>query len=147
MKDTQQMKDQRSRQRGFTLIEIMIVLAIMALIFSLVGVNVVGSFKDAKKKTCAIQIAKYKESLDAFYLANGFYPSSSQGLAALVKKPASGSGRTPENYPDGGFTKKIENDPWGSPYVYESDDQQNYVIYSAGPDGKAETQEDNVKAE
>jgi len=140
-------REKREHQRGFTLIEIMIVLAIMTLIFGLVGVNVMGQFKDAKKKTASIQIAKYKEGLEAFYVANGFYPSSSQGLSALTKKPATGSGRVGESYPDGGFMKKVDDDPWGFPYIYESEDQSTYTLMSGGPDGKPETDEDNVKAD
>lgn len=138
----------RKGQSGFTLVEIMIVLAIMTMIFGLVGVNLMGQFKEARKKTAIIQIAQLKEALDAFNVANGFYPSSSQGLAALSKKPGSGSGRVPESYPDGGFLKKpIGNDPWGQPYIYESQDQNSYLLYSGGPDAKPETEEDNVKAD
>lgn len=137
-------RKKRKYQRGFTLIEIMIVLAIMTLIFGLVGVNVMSSFKDAKKKTAKIQIAKYQEGLDAFYIANGFYPNSSQGLQALVTKPT--VGRTADSYPDGGFMKKVDKDPWGFDYVYVCEDYSKYTLTSSGPDGQAGT-EDDVKSE
>ena len=138
-------KNRKKRQSGFTLIEIMIVLAIVGLLFSIVGVNVINRFKAAKSDTAKIQINSYREMLDHYYLAHGMYPHTSQGLEALVKKPS--AGKIPENYPDGGYSKKqIQKDPWNSPYRYVCDDYQNYSLTSDGPD-QTEGTEDDVKVE
>ncbi len=139
-------KNRKKRQRGFTLIEIMIVLANVGMLFTLVGVKVIDSFKDAKKKTAALQIGMYRGALDHYYLAHGMYPHSSQGLEALIKKPS--AGKVPDSYPDKGYLSKtkLEDDPWGTAYRYVCEDYQNYTITSDGPD-KAEGTEDDVKVE
>lgn len=136
----------KRRNSGFTLIEIMIVIAIVGLLFSLVGVKVIDQFKKAKVETCKIQINSYNQALQAYFLAHGSYPHTSQGLESLVKKP--GVGRIPENYPDGGYLskKRLENDPWGRPYRYECEDYQNFTISSDGPDGEPGN-DDDVKVE
>jgi len=137
---------ERNRQRGFTLIEIMIVLAIVGLLFSFVGVNVIKKFKESKIQAAKIQIASYQQALQAYYLAHNNYPHTSQGLDALIHKPS--VGRIPENYPDGGYfgKKELVKDPFGTPYNYECEDYQNYTISSNGPDGTAGT-EDDIKSE
>ena len=140
-------KKERNHQRGFTLIEIMIVIGIMSLLFALVGPNVIGLFGDAKKKAAALQIGNYRTALDAFYVSNGFYPTNNQGgLEALIKKPT--TGRIPENFPDKGYLKKttIEKDPWGKDYIYTCENGNDYTLYSAGPDGQ-DGSEDDVKPE
>lgn len=134
-------KERKKSVRGFTLIEIMIVLAIIGIIFSFVGVNVMSQFKDAKVKAAKIQIANYEQALQAYYLAHNFYPSTEQGLEALIRKPT--VGRVPENWTGNYFKKKeLVPDPWDHPYQYKCDDQQNYVIYSNGPDGSPGTEDD-----
>lgn len=136
----------RRTNAGFTLIEIMIVIAIVGLLFSLVGVKVIDQFKKAKVETAKIQINSYNQALQAYYLSHGGYPHTSQGLEALVKKPT--AGRIPENYPDGGYLskKKLEQDPWNHAYRYECEDYQNFTISSDGPDGEQGT-EDDIKVE
>ena len=136
----------RAAQKGFTLIEIMIVLAIVGLLFSFVGVNVIKKFKESKVQGARIQIASYQQALQAYYLAHNMYPHTSQGLDALIHKPS--AGRVPENYPDGGYfgKKELVKDPFGMPYRYECEDYQNYTITSDGPDGTQGT-EDDIKSE
>ena len=142
------MRDQkrRAKQRGFTLIEIMIVLAIIGMIFSFVGVNVIKKFKESKIQAAKIQIASYQQALQAYYLAHNVYPNSEQGLGALVHKPS--VGKIPENYPDGGYfgKKELVKDPWGNDYQYDCQDYQNFNLYSMGPDGEPGTGDD-IKAE
>jgi general secretion pathway protein G len=140
-----ELKKNRNVQ-GFTLIEIMIVLAIVGLLFSLVGVKVIDQFKKAKIEASKLQINSYQQALQAYYLAHGTYPHTSQGLDALIHKPS--VGKIPENYPDGGYLskKKLENDPWGHPYRYECEDYQNFSITSDGPDGEPGT-DDDIKVE
>ena len=134
------------RTSGFTLIEIMIVLAIVGMLFSFVGVNVIKKFKESKIQGAKIQIANFQQALQAYYLAHNTYPHTSQGLDALVNKPS--VGKAPNNYPDGGYLgkKEVPKDPWGNPYRYDCEDYQNSTITSDGPDGEQGT-EDDVKAE
>jgi general secretion pathway protein G len=128
--------------KGFTLVEIMIVLAIVGLLFSFVGVNIIGKFKESKISAAKIQIASLEQGLQSYYLAHNFYPHTTQGLGALVEKPT--VGRIPKTYPDGGHLgkKNLPNDPWGNAYRYECEDYQNYVIYSNGPDAEPGTEDD-----
>lgn len=128
--------------KGFTLVEIMIVLAIVGLLFSFVGVNIIGKYKESKIQAAKIQIASLEQALQSYYLAHNYYPDTNQGLQALVEKPS--VGRIPKNYPDGGHLGKrtLPNDPWGNAYRYECPDYQNYAIYSNGPDGEPGTEDD-----
>jgi general secretion pathway protein G len=132
-------------QKGFTLIEIMIVLAIVGMLFSFVGVNVIKKFRESKLSAAKIQMASYEQSLQAYYLAHSMYPSTAQGLQALITAPT--VGKIPKNYPEGGYfgKKQLVNDPFGNPYRYECEDNQNYTISSDGPDGTAGTDDDLVQ--
>ena len=136
----------KSKAAGFTLIEIMIVLAIIGMIFSFVGVNVIKKFKESKIQAAKIQLASYQQALQAYYLAHNNYPNTAQGLVSLVHKPT--VGKIPENYPDGGYfgKKELVKDPWGNDYQYECEDYQNYNLYSMGPDGEPGSPDD-IKAE
>src|SRR5438270_94915 len=140
------MRRNEKREKGFTLIEIMIVLAIVGMLFSFVGVNVIRKYKESKVQAAKIQIASYQQALQAYYLAHNMYPHTSQGLDALIHKPS--VGKVPQNYPDGGYfgKKELVKDPWGNPYRYECDDYQNYTISSDGPDGEQGTADD-IKSE
>lgn len=140
------MKKDRKYERGFTLIEIMIVLAIMGLIFSFVGVNLIGRLKESKGQAAKIQIANFQQALQAYYLDSGMYPNTAQGLHALVQKPS--AGRVPDKYPQEGYlrNKNLPKDPWNRDYRYECEDYQNYAIISNGPDGEPNT-EDDIKSE
>jgi general secretion pathway protein G len=124
----------------------MIVLAIVGLLFSFVGVNLIGSLKDSKGKAAKIQIANYQNALQAYYLAHNVYPQTSQGLEALLRKPT--VGKIPDNYPSGGYLgkKELAKDPFGNPYRYECEDYQNYSISSDGPDGQSGT-DDDIRSE
>jgi general secretion pathway protein G len=135
-------RNDRKNNRGFTLIEIMIVLAIVGLLFSLVGVKVIDKWKDSQKQAAKLQISAFQQTLQAYYLAHSAYPHTSQGLQALISKPT--VGKVPENYPDGGhFGKKVlPKDPWGHEYIYECEDYQTYSLSSAGPDGEPGTADD-----
>jgi len=142
------MRTQRLRRlvKGFTLIEIMIVLAIVGLLFSFVGVNVIQKFKESKLQGAKIQIAAYKQSLDAYYLSSNNYPHTSQGLEALLAKPS--VGKVPENYPASGFfgKKELTKDPFGTPFRYVCEDYQNFTLSSDGPDGEPGT-DDDIRAD
>ena len=118
---------------GFTLIEILVVIAIIALIMSLVGPRVLNYLGESKVKAAKIQIQSFGSALDLFNLDTGRYPSSAEGLTALVQSP----GTIPAwngPYLKGGV---MPNDPWGKSYVYRSPGQHGpYDIMSYGSDGQ-----------
>jgi len=132
--------------RGFTLLEIMVVVIIIGTIAGLVGVKVLDRLEEAKVRTCCIQISTLRDALDLFKLDNGFYPTTEQGLEALVVPPE--VGRNVSAYKPGGYLRDdmVPADPWGSPYYYMSDDGYFYQLGSVGPDAKVNT-EDDLSAE
>jgi general secretion pathway protein G len=121
-------------QDGFTLIELLIVIAVIGLIGTLVATNVMKRFDEAKISAAYAQMRQLGVVLDDFRRVCGFYPSTEQGLDALVKAP---QGRECKNYDPEGFIKggHVPKDPWGFDYVYESDSNK-YVIKSYGSDGQ-----------
>lgn len=125
----------RLRNRaGFTLIEIMVVIVILGLLAALVVPKLIGRTEEAKKTQTRVQIKSLQQALELFKLDNGFYPSTDQGLDALVRAPE--AGRVPKNYRKGGYIDRAPKDPWGNPYVYVSPGQHgDYDISSYGADG------------
>ena len=126
-------KRRRRSQAGFTLVEILVVITIIGLIMGLVGPRVLNYLTESKAKAAKIQIESFSSALDLFFLDTGRYPSSSEGLGALVQRPgAIASWNGP--YVKGGV---IPNDPWGHPYVYRSPGQHGtYDLISYGADGQ-----------
>ncbi len=120
-------------ESGFTLIELMIVIAILALLAGFVGTNVIKRFEESKVSSTKIQIKQLGVILDDFRRVCGFYPSTEQGLDALVKAPT--GGRQCKNYDPDGFVKKVPQDAWNHDFVYISD-YNKYTIKSLGADGK-----------
>ena len=127
-----QMPRRRRLAPGFTLIEIMVVILILGLLATIVVQSLKGATDKAKRTKAEADISELKTALDRYYLDNGYYPTSDQGLSSLISAPT--SGRQPANYEQGGYIEKIPNDPWGNPYVYQSDGD-NYVLKSYGADG------------
>src|SRR5499427_9681574 len=117
----------RRDERGFTLVEILVVITIIGLIMALVGPRVINYLGEAKVKAAKIQIQSFSSALDLYYLDAGRYPTSSEGLAALVK-PAAGLTAWNGPYLKGGT---VPNDPWGKAYVYRSPGERSaYEIVS-----------------
>lgn len=117
--------------RGFTLIELLVVLAILTLLAGLVGPRVLNQLGGAKSKTTAVQIADLDKSLELFKLDVGRYPSSEEGLEALVKRPGNVNGWTGP-YLKGG----VPTDPWGRAYRYANPGSNGgFEILSLGADG------------
>jgi len=104
-------------KKGFSLIELMIVIIILGLLASLVVPNLIGQSEQAKRKITCVQMHSLSDALKSFKLANGTYPTTSEGLNALVTNP---DPTTYTSYPTGGFIdgKKVPTDPWKNAYIY-----------------------------
>lgn len=118
---------------GFTLIEMLVVLVIIGLIMGLVGPRVLNYLSEARVKAAKLQIEAFSSSLDLFYLDTGRYPTSSEGLTALARRPGNLQGW------NGPYLKSgaVPADPWTHDYVYRSPaDNSPYEIISLGSDGR-----------
>ncbi len=130
-------RKQFRREAGFTLTEIMVVVFIIGLLSTVVLFNVLGARSDAQVKTAATNIVRITNALDQYSLDMFDYPSSQQGLAALVSQPESVPNGA--SYRTGGYVNRIPLDPWGRPYVYKRPGNKSgraYDLYSFGADGK-----------
>ena len=130
MNTTSILTRKRKPQGGFTLMELLVVLAILGLLMALVGPNVMRQLGGAKTKTAGIQIRDMEQALEMYKLDVGRYPTTSQGLDALVKKPSGASGW------NGPYLKaSVPEDPWGGEYQYKSPgDRADVDIFTYGAD-------------
>jgi len=118
---------------GFTLVEMLVVITIIGLIMALVGPRVLNYLSESKVKTAKIQIQSFSSALDLYYLDAGRYPSTAEGLTALVQ-PSGGVSAWNGPYLKGGT---VPADPWGKPYAYRSPGEHGpYDIVSFGSDGQ-----------
>lgn len=123
----------RDGEAGFTLVEMLVVITIIAMIMALVAPRVLNYLSESKVKAAKIQIASLGSALDLYYLDEGHYPTTSEGLVALVQRPEN-SPTWNGPYLKGGF---VPNDPWGRAYAYRSPGEHGpYDIVSYGPDGQ-----------
>jgi general secretion pathway protein G len=123
------------RRSGFTLIEIMVVVVILGLLAAIVVPNVVRQVEEARRTTTRSQIEAFASSLEMYRLNNSVYPTTQQGLDALVRKPAIAP--VPRRYPAEPYMKNIPNDAWGNPYIYRCPGEKGlYDIISTGRDGE-----------
>ncbi len=130
------MKKQRN-VKGFTFIELMVVVIILGILAAIVLPKFTGRTREARIKAAESQIQVFSTALEAYELDNGRYPTTEQGLEALVKKPTIPP--IPKNWKGPYLQKKIPKDPWGNPYIYKCPGTHNpgsYDLYSYGPDGK-----------
>ena len=124
-----------ANNRGFTLIEIMVVVVILGILAAIVVPRLLSRPDEARVTKAKTDIKGLESTLGLFKLDNGFYPTTEQGLRALVTKPD--VGRIPTKYPDGGYLKKVPQDPWGHDYVYLSPGVHgDYDLLSYGADGE-----------
>lgn len=122
-------------ERGVTFIEIIVVIIVLGLLATFVAPRIFSWVDEARRTVAKNQIASFSSAVQQFYLDNGFYPSTEQGLGALVSPPT--VGRLPANYRPGGYIDKIPLDPWGNPYVYDLlDGAQAFRIWTYGADGQ-----------
>lgn len=122
-----------SREAGFTLVELLVVLVILVLLASIIGPRVIGYLGSSRSKTAHVQVESLVTSLELFHIDVGRYPTSAEGLDALVKNTGGIAGWS------GPYINKgeVPLDPWGKPYKYESPAANRpFVVYSLGRDGK-----------
>ena len=130
---------------GFTLIEVLVVVVILGILAGLVVPRIMDQPVKARQNAAKMQIESLETALRLFKLDNGFYPSTDQGLEALVQKPS--TGRVPNRWRDGGYLEKsqLPKDPWGYDFVYISPGIKNrdFDLASYGADGEAGGQEED----
>lgn len=130
-----------NKQRGFTLMELMVVIVILGVLASLVVPNLMGNKDRADRQKAVTDIVALENALDMYKLDNHRYPTTEQGMEALVTAPTLAP--LAENYSTDGYIRRLPNDPWGNDYILISPGEHGAVdITSAGPDGEAGTTDD-----
>ncbi len=121
--------------RGFTLLEMLVVLVIIGLVAGLVGPQLLGRVDSSRVTAAETQIRMIKGALDTLRLDIGRYPTTEEGLAMLTDRPA--DARVSRKWQDGGYLSEgVPLDPWGTPYQYKAKSATSVVLYSFGADGK-----------
>ena len=125
-------------QRGFTLIELMVVIVILGILAGLIVPRIMGRPEQAKQLKARMQIESISTALKLYKLDNGAYPTTEQGLGALIEQPATGD--APKNWRQGGYLEKgrVPKDPWGNEFIYLSPGiHDDFDLISYGADGSA----------
>lgn len=141
---TAEKKNERipSKETGFSLVELMVVIFIMGLLATLVIVNVAPVGEQSRVGKARSDIATFESALEMYSLDMYTYPNGEAGLDALKTPPANAD---VASYRPGGYIKRLRDDPWGNPYHYDIPGQRSgggYDVYSAGPDGKPGNEDD-----
>jgi len=126
-----------TRNHGFSLIEIMAVVVIIGMLVALVGVNVAGQIDSARVKTTRAQVDRLEGALELYRMDNANYPTTEQGLQALVERPTTPP--EPQRYQTDGYLRRgtLPEDPWGEPYQYRAPGEHNprsFDLWSFGSD-------------
>lgn len=125
--------NKKKREKGFTLIEIMVVVIILSLLAGIIIPKIVSRPEEARRIKAAVQIKQIEGALNLFRIDNGFYPDTEQGLQALVNEPD--VGEIPVSYKEGGCISRIPKDPWRNEYAYLSPGENGeFDLSSYGPD-------------
>ena len=137
---TTQWPRQLTRERGFTLLELLVVLVVLGLLASLVAPKYFKQIGKSEAKTARAQIEGLTKAIDLYRLDTGKFPSTEQGLAVLISKPAS------EPKWNGPYLQKaVPQDPWGRPYGYKSPGEHGeYDVFTLGKDGAAGGEDENA---
>ncbi len=122
------------KQTGFTLLEVMVVVVILGILASFVVPNLLGNKEKADQQKAVTDIVALENALDMYKLDNSVYPTTDQGLEALVTKPTNPESR---NYREGGYIKRLPKDPWGNDYQYLSPGDKGTIdVFTLGADGQ-----------
>ena len=116
----------RRGRSGFTLVELMVVIAIIAGLATIVGVNLFGALSESEVTEAKAQIRNFKTALTSYRITFNRFPTTQEGLGALVQNPKN------KNFLD---ANQVPSDPWGNPYVYSSEGGKSFTIVSYGADG------------
>jgi general secretion pathway protein G len=117
---------------GFTLLEVMVVVFILGLLATLVAPTLLGRAEDARRTKALADMKSVAQALDLYRLDSGDYPTTAQGLEALVRRPETPP--VPRNWKPEGYLDRVPVDPWGTPYVYVAGGGR-YTLRSLGADG------------
>ncbi|CCD41409.1 General secretion pathway protein G [Candidatus Paraburkholderia kirkii UZHbot1] len=132
----QQVQAQGRRQRGFTLIEIMVVIAILGILAALIVPKIMSRPDEARRVAAHQDIGTIMQALKLYRLDNGRYPTQEQGLRSLIEKPSTEP--VPNNWKDGGYLERLPNGPWGGQYQYLNPGVHGEIdVFSYGADQKA----------
>lgn len=127
-------QEKKKKRNGFTLVELMVVIVIIGLLATIVALNVLPSGDTARIQKAKADIATIEQGLELYRLQNGTYPTTTQGLGALVTAPA---GADAARYQTGGYIKKLPKDPWGRDYLYAAPGKHGAAdVWTLGADGK-----------
>ena len=133
-----------TNNRGFSLIELMVVVIILGILAMYIGPKLMGRTEQAKETQTRVQIEALETALKLYKLDNGLYPSTEQGLVALVEQPETGN--VPKKWRKGGYLEKgkVPKDPWGNEFIYVSPGVNgDYDIVSYGADGVPGGEDEN----
>ena len=123
------------KRRGFTLIEVLVVVAILGILAAIVVPRIMDRPDEAKRVAAKADVGALVQALKLYRLDNGFYPSTDQGLAAVVPKPTTPP--VPPNWKQGGYLERLPKDPWGGDYQYLNPGVHGEIdVFSYGADGK-----------
>lgn len=123
----------QKKNQGFTLIEVMVVVVILGILAAIIVPKIMSRPEQARMVKVKQDILAIQSALDLYNLDNGYYPTSDQGLMALIKQPTTPP--IPLNWKPDGYLRQLPNDPWGQPYQY-SNDNEKLRIFSYGAKGK-----------
>lgn len=131
----------RNKQSGFSLLELMVVIVILGILATMVIPNVFSNRDKAERQKVVSDLTALENAMEMYRLENGRYPTTEQGLEALVEE--SQLDPKPRSFPEGGYIRRLPADPWGNPYQLLSPGQYSrYDIFTMGFDGQPGTEDD-----